>query len=58
MTFQIEIERKRRRSLLAYGKTRREAIEQVKALALRVVADQLERGERVPQMNNVFTVVS
>ena len=30
---------------LAYGATRDEAIARVKALALRVVADQLEHGE-------------
>ncbi|MBC7265706.1 MAG: type II toxin-antitoxin system HicB family antitoxin [Anaerosomatales bacterium] len=31
--------------VLAYGKTRDEAIAHVQALALRVVADRLERGE-------------
>lgn len=30
---------------LAYGSTQREAIANAKALALRVIADQLERGE-------------
>jgi len=34
--------------VLAYGQTREEAIERAKALSLRVLADRLEHGERVP----------
>ena len=32
----------------AYGQSRQEAVERVKALSLRVMADRLEHGESVP----------
>ncbi len=35
--------------VLAYGKTPEDAMSKVQALALRVLADQLEHGERSPQ---------
>jgi predicted RNase H-like HicB family nuclease len=41
----------------AYGQTRHEAVERVKALSLRVLADRLEHGEMVPEMGSVFAVV-
>jgi predicted RNase H-like HicB family nuclease len=44
--------------VLAYGETREVAIERVKALSLRVIADRLEHGEEIPQMGDVFAVVS
>ena len=44
--------------VLAYGETREEAIERVKALSLRVIADRLEHGEEIPEMGDVFAVVS
>jgi predicted RNase H-like HicB family nuclease len=44
--------------VLAYGQTRDEAIERAKALSLRVIADRLEHGEEVPEMGDVFAVVS
>lgn len=42
--------------VLAYGQTRTEAVEHVQALALRVLADRLEHGEAVPDMDSVFAV--
>lgn len=42
----------------AYGQTREEAIERAKALSLRVLADRLEHGEEIPEMGDVFAVVS
>ena len=42
--------------VLAYGRTRQEAIERVEVLSLRVLADRLEHGEPVPAMKNVFAV--
>jgi predicted RNase H-like HicB family nuclease len=42
--------------VLAYGQTRNEAVDRVQALALRVLADRLDHGESVPQMDNVFAV--
>lgn len=44
--------------VMSYGPTRDEAIARTKALALRVLADRLEHGEAVPQMTNVFSVVT
>jgi predicted RNase H-like HicB family nuclease len=44
--------------VMAYGQTREEAIERAKALSLRVIADRLEHGEEVPEMGDVFAVVS
>jgi len=38
---------------LAYGSTREEAIARVKALALRVVADQLEHGETDANLDDI-----
>ena len=42
--------------VLAYGESRAEAVDRVQALALRVLADRLEHGESVPQMDRVFAV--
>ena len=42
--------------VLAYGATRAEAVDRVQALALRVLADRLDHGEAVPQMDSVFAV--
>jgi len=42
--------------VLAYGQTRSEAVDRVQTLALRVLADRLEHGEPVPQMDTVFAV--
>lgn len=39
--------------VLAYGDTREEAIAKVKALALRVVADQLEHGETDANLDDI-----
>ena len=44
--------------VMAYGQTQEEAVAQVKALALRVLADRLENGEAVPEMGDVFSVAS
>lgn len=39
--------------VLAYGTTREEARAKVQALALRVVAEQLEHGEAAPDLLNI-----
>ena len=41
-------------SVLAYGATRFEAIVSAEALALRVLADRLDYGEAVPDLQDVF----
>lgn len=40
--------------VLAYGPTRPEAIARAQALALRVIADRLDHGETVPELERVF----
>ena len=42
--------------VMVYGQTRKQAIAKVEALALRVLADRLEHGERIPQLAEVFAV--
>ncbi len=43
---------------LTYGRSRREAIAKAKALALRAIADRLEHGEHVPDLDNVFVIAA
>ena len=43
-----------RAGVLAYGATRDEAVARVEALALRVLADRLEHGEPVPELDALF----
>jgi len=40
--------------VLVYGASEKEAVSKVKALALRVLADRLEQGESVPNVDAVF----
>lgn len=42
--------------VLAYGASRKEAIDRVQSLALRVLADRLEHGEKIPDITQVFSV--
>lgn len=42
--------------VMAYGKTRAQAVAKVQALALRVIADRLEHGERIPELRDLFAV--
>ncbi len=42
--------------VMAYGITREEAISKVKALALRVLADRLDHGEEMSELDKVFAV--
>ena len=59
MRFQIETDREtdgrwiaeipRLPGVMAYGKTRNEAVAKVQALALRVLADRLENSQRPPK---------
>ncbi len=44
--------------VLAYGRTRQEAIARVQALALRVLADRMEHGEEVPVVTDVFSIAA
>ena len=42
--------------VLVYGRTRQEAIAKVEALALRVIADRIDHGEAIPELNGLFAV--
>jgi predicted RNase H-like HicB family nuclease len=41
---------------LVYGQTREEAITRVEVLALRVIADRLDHGEAIPELDELFAV--
>lgn len=68
MSFHVEIEQEEDgrwlaevvdlSGVMAYGKTRDDAISRVQALALRVLADRIEHGESVPPIDAVFSVVA
>ena len=42
--------------VMAYGKTSKEAIAKVQSLALRVIADRLDHGEGIPELDERFAV--
>jgi len=42
--------------VLVYGETQDDAIAKAKALSLRVLADRIEHGEPVPEMDDLFVV--
>jgi len=42
--------------VMSYGTTRDESIAKAEVLALRVLADRLEHGEEIPQLDSVFAV--
>ena len=42
--------------VMVYGQSQEEAIFKVEALALRVIADQIEHGEKIPGLRDIFAV--
>jgi predicted RNase H-like HicB family nuclease len=44
--------------VLAYGATRDEAVRNAQVLSLRVLADRMEHGEAIPQVEAVFSIVA
>jgi len=42
--------------VIAYGKTREDAIAKVEALALRVIADRIDHGETIPELDELFAL--
>jgi len=44
--------------VMAYGTTRAEAIDKVKVLALRVIADEIEHGERSPEVADAIFAIA
>jgi predicted RNase H-like HicB family nuclease len=41
---------------MVYGASRDEAVARAKALAFRVLADRLEHGEEIPEIDGVFAI--
>ena len=44
--------------VLAYGASREEAVTRAQALSLRVLAERLEHGENLPQVDPLFSIVA
>ena len=42
--------------VMVYGQTRAEAISKVESLALRAIADRLDHGEAIPELDELFAV--
>ena len=42
--------------VMAYGTARQDAIARAEALALRVIADRLDHGESIPELDDLFAV--
>ena len=42
--------------VLAYGASREEAVAKAEALALRVIADRLDHGESIPDLDDLFAI--
>jgi predicted RNase H-like HicB family nuclease len=44
--------------VMVYGQTQADAVARVKALSLHVLADRIEQGEPVPEVDELFSVSS
>ena len=44
--------------VMVYGRSREEALQKVEVLALRTLADRLEHGEAVPQIEAFFSTAA
>jgi predicted RNase H-like HicB family nuclease len=44
--------------VIVYGNSRDEAVRRAQVLSLRVLAERLEHGEAVPQVQAVFSIVA
>ena len=42
--------------VMVYGVTRPDAVAKAEALALRVIADRLDHGESIPELDELFAV--
>jgi predicted RNase H-like HicB family nuclease len=42
--------------VMVYGTTRQEAVAKAEALALRAIADRLDHGEAIPELDGLFAV--
>jgi len=44
--------------VMAYGVTARDAQSKAEALALRVIADRIDHGEKIPELQALFSIAS
>ena len=44
--------------VMAYGDSRSDAVAKVETIALRVIADRMEHGETVPELDELFAVTA
>jgi predicted RNase H-like HicB family nuclease len=44
--------------VMAYGATQQDAVAKAEALALRVIADRLDHGEAIPELDELFAVTA
>ncbi len=44
--------------VMAYGNSREEAVRRAQVLSIRVLAERLEHGEPLPQVQAVFSIVA
>lgn len=42
--------------VMAYGTTRQDTLAKAEALALRIIADRIDHGEFIPELDELFTV--
>ena len=42
--------------VMVYGATRQDAVAKAEALALRAIADRLDHGEAIPELDELFAV--
>ena len=42
--------------VMVYGDTEEQAVAKVEALALRIIADRLDHGESIPELDELFAV--
>ena len=42
--------------VMAYGTTRQDAVAKAEALALRIIADRIDHGEAIPELDEMFAV--
>ncbi|MBU4286037.1 MAG: type II toxin-antitoxin system HicB family antitoxin [Kiritimatiellae bacterium] len=42
--------------VMAYGTNRQDAVAKAEALALRIIADRIDHGETIPELDEMFAV--
>ncbi len=42
--------------IMAYGISRQDAVAKAEALALRIIADRIDHGETIPELDEMFAV--